>query len=552
MILSPVRFFLPRIARVFAPLLLGLALAPLGAHEGPHVAPGVDPAIAIDPNLGDLHHAVSTKNAQAQAFFDQGLRLVYAFNHDGAIGSFRRAAMLDPKLAIAHWGIAYASGPNINQPRSVDVNDASWEAMEKALALRAQASAVEREYIDALAKRYSPEPSADGAALDRAYADAMRELAKRHPEDPDAQVLFAESLLDLHPWKLWRSDGTPEEGTLEAIETLEKVLAAHPRHLGANHYFIHATEASPDPARALAAAARLEKLAPSAGHLVHMPAHVYIRTGDYAAAARANEAASLSDEKLLAAGVRSGYTVDYYGHNLHFLAVSYALAGNAAKSVAAARKLEGAMRARFEDYPSVDGYIATPAQVLVLFERWDDILKLVEPPAKARVSMAMYRFARAIAFAAKGQASESAAERELFRQFAPTSGASSTWGLNSAQDVLAVAGAWMDARIALLAGDAPAAIAAARIAAAAEEKLNYDEPPGWYLGSHGLLGRALLTSGDAAGAEQAFRAELRTNVESGRALAGLSAALTKQGRTEEAAQAGKRFDAAWRIADTRP
>lgn len=538
-----------RAARCALALAAILITAAEAAHEP--AARGIDPGRALDPGLGKLHHPVSTRQPQAQAFFDQGMKLLFAFNHEGAIAAFARAAQLDPDLAMAHWGIAYALGPNYNFPMSPEAHKEAYAELAKAIALKDKASVRERDYIDALSKRYASDPQADVGPLNRAYKDAMAALARRYANDVDAQVLYAESLMDLRPWKLWKPDGTPEEGTPEIIAVLQRALKLSPDHTGANHYYIHALEMSPHPEQALAAARRLETLAPAAGHLVHMPAHAYIRTGDYIAAERVNERAARADERLRAAGVHSLYTVGYYGHNLHFLAVSAALAGNAAKSIAAARKLADVVKPQLKDVPFLDVFYATPAQVLVLFDRWDDVLALAEPPFEAPFSGAMYHFARALAFAAKGRADDAKAERAKFGAMVAATGKTIELGNNSALAVLAVAAPYLDGRLALLAGDAPGAVDALRHAAAAEEALAYDEPPGWYLASNWMLGTALLRAGDPAGAERAFRADLKHNVASGRSLYGLRAALAAQGKERQAAAVQAQFVRAWRGADVK-
>jgi tetratricopeptide (TPR) repeat protein len=532
-----------------AALAAALFAAGPSAHEPP--AGGIDPGRAIDAGLGPLQHPVSTRNAQAQAFFDQGLKLVFAFNHEGAVASFRRAAELDPELAMAHWGMALALGPNYNLPMSPEAHQAAYGALGRAIALKGRASAAEQAYIDALARRYSSTPEADPGPLNAAYAAAMAELARRFPNDVDAQVLYAESLMNLRPWKLHLPDGRPAEGTDRIIAVLEDALRKRPAHIGANHYYIHAVEMSAEPERALESARRLETLAPSAGHLVHMPAHTYIRTGRYLDAARVNEKAVAADERLRAAGVQSLYTVGYYGHNLHFLAVCYALAGNFARSIAAANKLAEVVRPRLKDVPFLDLFYATPAQVLVLFERWEAILAMPEPPFEAPMSGALWRFARALAFGSRGQVKEAHAERELLLKAIATLPPTLEFGTNAAPAVMAVALPYLDGRLALLAGDLPAATRDLRAAAAAEDRLNYDEPPGWYLGSYLMLGHALLRAGDAAGAEQALRAELKRNVASGRALFALQMALKAQGNDRLALRAQRQFNQAWIGADTR-
>ena len=537
------------VALFCAPILFAvLAALPARAHDA---AAGAAPAsaVALDPGLGRLHHPVSTRSRQAQAYFDQGLKLVFAFNHEAAIRSFERAAELDPNLAMAHWGIALSLGPNINRPMDAKAHKAAYEALQKAIALRTKASSAERAYIDALSKRYSADPEADQAPLQLAYKNAMQGLVRRYPHDNDAAVLYAESLMDLNPWKFWAPDGTPAEGTPAIVAVLEGVLARDPNHIGANHYYIHAVEASPHPEKALPSAKRLSTLAPSAGHLVHMPAHTYIRTGNYLEAARANVAAARADERLTAAGEVSFYTIGYYGHNLHFLAISNAFAGNSRDALAAANKLYAYEAPRIKEIPQVDGFLFTPALLLVEFGRWDEILALPEPAFEAPITGTLWHFARTLALAGKGQADEARGERAKFLEAVATLPKTLEFGNNDAAHLMAVAQPYLDGRLALIAGDNAAAIKALREAAAAEDALAYDEPPGWYLPSRDALGAALMRERDYRAAEQVYREELARHRESGRALFGLHAALVAQGRDKEAAAVQKRFVRAWRAAD---
>jgi tetratricopeptide (TPR) repeat protein len=351
----------------------------------------------------------------------------------------------------------------------------------------------------------------------------------------------------LHAWKWWRNDGTPEEGTQEAIGALQRALQLQPEHIGANHYYVHAVEMSPDPGAGLVAAHRLETLAPSAGHLVHMPAHIYMRTGEYLEAARVNEAAAHADEHVHAMGEKSEYLPYYHGHNLHFLAVSYSYAGAGDKAMVAAGRLVDTVQADAKSLPEIiDYYCSNQSQVGVLFDRWADLLRLPEPPATMPLSRAFHHFARSLAFAGGGQPAQAQAERAIFASAAAAMGPKDNYGLSPAVDVMAVALPYLDGRLALMAGDVKAAAAGFRQAAAAEEKLAYDEPPDWYLASNWMLGTALLKLGDAAGAEAAFRADLKHNVAHGRSLAGLTVALRKQGKTAEADATQKRFEYAWR------
>jgi tetratricopeptide (TPR) repeat protein len=527
-----------------------LVAAPVFAHDAALATP--TSIVALDPGLGSLHHPVSTRNRQAQAYFDQGLKLVFAFDHEAAIQSFAHTAERDPSLAMAHWGIALSLGPNINGPMDAKAHKAAYEALQKAIALKSKASPAERAYIDALSKRYSANAQADIEPLQVAYKDAMKNLVRRYPQDIDAAVLYAESLMNLHPWKFWAPDGTPTEGTQEIVAVLERVLARSPQHIGANHYYIHAVEASPHPEKALASAKRLETLAPSAGHLVHMPAHTYIRTGNYLDAARANVAAVRADERRAkSSGTDTFYMIGYYGHNLHFLAIANAFAGNSREAIAAANKLYAFEAPRIREVPPVDGFLFTPALLLVEFGRWDDILALPEPAFEAALTGALWHFARTLAFAGKGQADAAQTERAKFLEVADAVPRTMVYGNNDAAGVLAVARPYLDGRLALMAGNNAGAIANLRLAVAAEDALAYDEPPGWYLPSRNALGVALLRDCDYPAAEQVYRDELKLHPESGRALFGLRAALLAQKRDSEAAAVGKRFERAWRAADVK-
>ncbi len=316
-------------------LLAGIESYAADEHQSHEQRP-----VTLMEGLGDWHHPVSTKNKEAQQFFDQGLRLIYAFNHDEAARSFHKAAELDPSLAMAYWGVAEAVGPNYNDPASEDRFKEAHTAIQKAVDLSGGASAAERAYIAAMAKRFPADPKADLRKAAEKYRDAMREVVKNYPDDLDAATLFAEAGMDLHPWGLWHKDGTPEDGTEEIVATLESVIRREPNHLGALHYYIHAVEASNSPERALAAANRLAALAPAAGHIVHMPAHVYIRTGDYAAAVKTNQEAAAADRAYIkSSGAEGIYPLMYYSHNLHFIAVCSAMDGDYAEAKKAANML---------------------------------------------------------------------------------------------------------------------------------------------------------------------------------------------------------------------
>src|SRR6202140_3709225 len=335
-------------------LCLGAAAQDHASHPQSHHAQAHP--VTLVTGLGDLHHPVSTKNPEAQQFFDQGLRFIYAFNHDEAARSFRHTAELDPKLAMAYWGVAEAVGPNYNDPASDERYAQAHAAIEKELELGADASPSDQAYIAALAKRFPADTNADRRAAAESYRDGMRELTKTYPDDLDAATLFAEAGMNLHPWGLWRVDGTPEEGTEEIVATLESVIRREPNHLGAVHYYIHAVEASSSPERALAGANRLAQLAPAAGHIVHMPAHIYIRTGDYQAAVQTNQKAALADQAYLkASGAEGIYSMMYYSHNLHFIAMAAAMNGNYLESRRGAQLLAANVGPHVKEMPPLQG-----------------------------------------------------------------------------------------------------------------------------------------------------------------------------------------------------
>ena len=508
--------------------------------------------VTLMSGLGEVHHAVSTKNRQAQQYFDQGLKLVYGFNHDEARRSFQRAAELDPKLAMAWWGVALTLGPNYNLPVDPEREKAGYDAIQHALALQQNASEPERAYINALVVRYSNDPHADLHALDVAYKEAMSKLAAGYPDDLDAATLYAESAMNLNPWKLWTADGKPAAGTEEIVATLESVMKRDPNHLGANHYYIHAVEASPNPERALASAARLEKLAPAAGHLMHMPAHIYARVGDHSAAAHCNEVAADADKRFLAATHEQGvYPLMYYSHNLHFLAYAASMDGNFAEAKNAAARLVANVSPGVKMMPMLEGFLPTPMIVLFSFERWQDILKLPQPDASLAITNEFWHFVRGMAQANLGK-TELAAEEQLAWQ-----GISSKIPPDTMYDQLNKTGAvfkvhenLLNSAIARSRHDDKAAIDFLVQAVAAEDALNYSEPPAWYPPVRPMLGRALLAGKQLAEAEKVFRADLARSPRDGRALAGLRDCLNAQGRKYEAEQIDKQFRAAWKVADT--
>jgi tetratricopeptide (TPR) repeat protein len=535
---------------VFA-LTISLSLCALsfGQHSG-HGEAREKPATHV-PGMGTHHHPVSTTNAEAQKFFDQGLRFVFAFNHHEAIRSFKRAAELDPQLAMAHWGVALALGPNINVDVDAEAERAAYEAVQKALLIAASASPNERAYIEALAKRYSIDPNADLKKLAVDYKNAMGEVAKRYPDDLDAATLFAEAAMDLRPWKFWTADGKPNEGTEEIVATLESVLRRDPNHIGAIHYYIHAIEASTHPERALAYAPKLTSLVPAAGHLVHMPAHIYHRTGDYEAAALSNKVAARADEVYMKAQGTAGlYPAMYYSHNLHFLAIAENMSGRFVESLSAARQLEAHVGPYLKSMPMLEGFMTVSPLALVRFNRWDEIEKLAAPDKSLVGTTAVWHFARGMAFNAKGRTKEAREELDALVRQQKLLPADTSFGLNSASLVLQIAEKVLAARIAER-SDRKQAIAWLRSAVELEDSMAYDEPQAWFLPVREFLGGALMRGGDHAGAEAVFRADLEVNKRNGRSLFGLMEALKAQKKNHEAVLVKQQFESAWKNADTK-
>jgi tetratricopeptide (TPR) repeat protein len=508
---------------------------------------------ALMPGLGRHHHTISTKDTEAQRFFDQGLTLVFAFNHEEAARAFRRASELDPQSAMAYWGIALALGPCINLDVDPPHEQAAYEAVQKALLLAPSATQKDRDYIQALAKRYSADSKVDLRKLDAEYANAMRELSKRYPDDLDAATLYAESLMDLHPWKLWSLDGRPTQGTEEILAVLESVLRRDPNHIGANHYYIHATEASPHPEWALASARRLETLAPAAGHLVHMPAHTYMHMGDYAAAAHSNAAGADADRAYLRESGTTGnmYDMMYFCHNLHFLAASYSMEGNFVHAKQAADELVAHIAPMLHDMPVAEVYAPTPIFVLVRFRRWDEVLKLPTTPHTLAMTTAFWHFGRGVAFAAKNQIGMAEAERTILATAQKETPADLEFSFysNKAKTFLDLAGAILDARIANAKGEHEQAIKSWERAVEIEDGLYYGEPPEWFYPVRESLGGALLLNGQAARAEAVFRSDLEQYPRNPRSLFGLLKALEAQTKTANVEEVRREFEAAWKNAD---
>jgi tetratricopeptide (TPR) repeat protein len=496
----------------------------------------------IMAGFGPVHHPITTSSPEAQRFFDQGLALAYGFNHEEAIRSFERAAELDPRAAMPLWGIALALGPNINLDVDPEREKKAFDASRKALELAAGAPANEQAYVRAVARRYSVDPKADLKALAEEYVKAMQELVRACPDDLDAATLYAESLMDLRPWKLWKQDGTPEPGTEEILSVLESVLKRNPGHLGANHYYIHAIEGSPHPERALPSAARLETLAPASGHLVHMPAHIYMRTGDYARAEDANQKAAEADRSYIARTHAEGiYPLMYYNHNLQFLAAAAMMDGRREIARKAADELASNTAPVAREMPMAEFVVPMPMFVALRFGSWNEVLAMPDPGPGLPLTGAAWHFARARAFQETGNRAGAQKERAAFLEAKSKVPADEPWGNNMAADVLAVA---EESLAACFESGSDARIARWKSAIARQDALVYDEPPAWYYPVRESLGKALLDAGRAAEAEAVYRADLERNPRSPRSLLGLKAALEAQHRAQDARSVDTQYRAA--------
>ena len=522
----------------------------LGAAAQEHASHTQSHPVMLVNGLGDLHHPVSTHNVEAQKFFDQGLRFIYAFNHDEAARSFQHAAELDSKLAMAYWGVAEAVGPNYNDPADPDRFKHAHEAVQKAVDLSSGASPSEQAYILAMAKRFPADPNADLKKAAEDYHDAMRQVAHQFPDDLDAATLFAESGMNLHPWGLWHQDGTAREGTDEIVSTLESVIKRDPNHLGAIHYYIHSVEASNNPERALAGANKLASLAPGAGHIVHMPAHIYIRTGDYEAAVKTNEEAAQVDRAYIKeSGAQGIYPMMYYSHNLHFVATCGAMNGRYTEARKNADLLVANVGPHVKEMPPLEGFMTIPVAVEIRFHHWNEILKMPAPDPAMKTATVFWHFGRGLALAGTGKIDQAEGEYKIVAGAEAATPPDVIFQMpinNKAKDIMKIAENVLGAKIAIAKKDNAGAIAMLRDAVAIQDKLNYGEPPDWFYPVRENLGGALLMSGDAAGAEKVFREDLDRNPRNPRSLFGLQQALLQQKRDYDAGFVQKQLDASWK------
>jgi len=544
-------------ALVGASIVSGCSREPAPAPPANQSAHGTHPAATAAArttpfgNLGAYHRAIKTTNADAQKFFDEGLTLLYGFNHEEAFASFEIAAQKDPASPMPHWGMSLALGTNINDTAPAERLQKGYRHLAEAEKRKANGSDVEQGLVTALAKRYVADPVGDQIEREKAYSDAMGALARAFPDDLDVATLHAESLMNLRPWRLYTRNGTPEPGTDTIVASLERVMKANANHPGANHYYIHAVEASKTPERATEAAGRLETLVPGAGHLVHMPAHIYIRTGQYAKSAKSNADAAAVDESYFKATGTSGtfYGSMYYPHNLQFESAAAMFAGNFAQARAAAQRTVKFADPIADQMVMIEPFAALEWLVLVRFGQWAPILESKAPVPTRALQSALYHYARGVALAATGKTPDAEAELAALKSASARLAKDAMVGpANSAAQVLAVAGADLTARIAEARGDTAGAITAFTAATAAEDELGYNEPPDWLIPERERLGALLLKAGRYADAEKVFRADLEKNVRNPRSLYGLYRSLEGQ-KKYAAAETKGMFDKAWAGAD---
>ncbi|MEX1041596.1 MAG: hypothetical protein WDZ51_13240 [Pirellulaceae bacterium] len=529
-------------------------LGPTWAQETKTVEPAIDHA-HLYPGFDGYSRTVTTESAEARKWFDQGIQLLYGYNHDEAIRSFERAAELDPGCAMAWWGSAYARGLHINNPEmGQEQSEAAYAAAQKALSALDNETPVEQALVKAVAQRYAMPVLEDRQPLDQAYANAMETVWHQFPDDADAGTLFAEALMNLQPWDLWTGELRPKGRVMEIVAILERVMAKHPRHPGANHLYIHAVEASPWPGIGVAAAERLQDLVPGSGHLVHMPSHIFIRVGRYADAAEANERAIAADEAYFAKAPAPDFYSLYYMHNIHFLAYAAMMEGRYQVAIDAARKINTNIPPDYlEKYaPLADGFTTTALHVLIRFGKWNEILEEPEPQPWRLLSRAERHFARSVAYSALGKTKE--AREELTQLDAVAKDLTDEWkmGNNSAEEVVAIARTMAEGELAYREGRHEEAFDLLREAVQMEESLTYDEPPGWMQPVRHALGALLLAEDRYAEAEEVYRADLVRHPNNAWALLGLEQSLQKQEKAAQAEALAEQVKKAWSRADVKP
>jgi tetratricopeptide (TPR) repeat protein len=531
-------------------ILLASLAAPALADEAKK------PAVPLFDGLGKHSRKVETRTAAAQGYFDQGLMFMFAYNHDEAVRAFRQAADLDPGCAMAYWGVALASGMNYNDPSfTPEKAKAASEALAKAREKATGETAANKALIEALAQRYPDPAPKERADAEKAYSRAMKAASERFAEDADVGALYAESLMNLRPWDLWAPDGKPQPETPEILRTLEAVLKLAPAHPLANHLYIHAVEASPEPGKADAAADALRGKHPALGHLLHMPSHIDIRRGRWQQAVEANRLAIRADGDYQKAVPEQGFYRLYMAHNHHMLTFAAMMQGESGLALKTIREMIAAVPKEWaavkENAAIVDPFAAMPLEVLKRFGRWDDILKEPEPPEGFPIARALWQYNRGVALAAKGKAKEAREAQTNFRTAAAKVAEDARFGNNKAPDVLAIAGQMLEGEILLREGDTKGAIAALEKAVLREDQLRYAEPPDWFVPARHALGAVLLRDKQPAAAEKVYREDLRRWPDNGWSLHGLARTLDVLGRKAEAATVNERFKEIWKRADVK-
>jgi tetratricopeptide (TPR) repeat protein len=520
-------------------MMLAGITAVMAQHQ--HAAPSAEKPVALLAGLGTWSHPIATHNPEAQKFFDQGLTLIYGFNRPEALRSFRKASELDPSAAMAYWGIAMALGPYINMDMDPDVHlKEACDAVEAGLRLSGIRE-VERAWLNA-ARARCPDYADPGR-----YVRAMGDLAKQYADDPDAQTLYAEALLLPVRWHWYSIEGKPAEGVAEAERVLEGVLHRYPNHPGANHFYIHAVESSPSPERAVPSAQRLMGIVPAAGHIVHMPSHIWLVLGDYNNTVAVNERAVEVDRQYFAQTGMMGSYFAYYLHNQQFILYARAMQGRLADTRKAAREISESLAEMAKTMPEmaeVFGVFVTLSQLRMC--RWDELIAAERPKSENPLTLAMWHYGRALAYAGKHQINEARKEQPEFEKLRKALDRNIPWDTNKLGDVMDLASAALAARL----ESSPAlAVPKWKHAVALQDALAYDEPPAWYYPIRESLGAAMLLSGDAAGAETVFREGLRRSPNNGRMLFGLLESLKAQRKSDAIAWVQREFEAAWKGAD---
>ena len=506
--------------------------------------------------LEGIDFKISTNNKEAQEYFNQGMMLSYGFNHAEAARSFFEATRLDSTCAMAYWGFAYVLGPNYNAGMEDDNYQRAYQASQKALSLAGNCTEKEKALIQALTYRYTPEPPKDRSHLDSAYSSAMKKVYDAYPTDPDVSALYAESLMDMHPWDMYdKKTKEPRPWAPEIVAVLEKLIKQYPKHPGAPHFYIHAVEASKTPERGLASANLLMSLVPGSGHLVHMPSHIYIWTGDYHLGTLANlEAVKVDSAYVTACHAQGAYPLAYYPHNYHYLSATATFEGNSKLAWTAAKKVQEKTAKDIMLQPgwgTLQHYYTIPYFVAVKFGMWDSILQINPPENELIYPRAILHYAKGMALLGKRDVAKAENELSQLKELAKESVLKeiTIWDINSMHDIVQIAVNVLTAEIYRSKKEYEKAITAFRQAIAIEDNLNYNEPPDWFFSVRHHLGTALLQAGKYAEAEKIYLEDLSTWKENGWALIGLHQALQKQGKAAEAQRVKSRFDKAWQYAD---